>query len=319
MTSVKVSILCNTYNHEAFIESALKGFLSQKCTFPYELIIHDDTSTDKTVSIIKTYETKFLNGFKLLTEVENQVTLGKRVMDITAPYGQGDYLAVCDGDDVWIDPLKLQKQADYLDDHPECSLVISAHVTQSANFPYLTKTVQCFKEDKTISIDEVFSELSLRFVYSSFMFRRKDLIMPDVFKTLRYTDLPRILYSTLIGNVRYISDPMTLYRTGVSTSLSMKQINDHSARIRQLDQLMDFYHQLDDYTSGSHRLLFTQQIAFCALQKAVLQGDKETFRQLNQQHKIPYLTPKIIRRMEISMNHPKLVTLYRNIRLKHWR
>lgn len=115
-----VSIRCITYNHEAFIAQALNGFLMQVTEFPFEIVVHDDASTDKTADIIREYEAKYPRIIKALYEKENQYSkhdgsLG-RIMDAEC---KGKYLAFCEGDDYWIDAYKIQKQISFLEEHPE--------------------------------------------------------------------------------------------------------------------------------------------------------------------------------------------------------
>lgn len=115
-----VSVRCITYNHEPYIAQALDGFLMQKTNFPFEVIVHDDASTDKTAEIIREYEKKFPKIIKPIYETENQYSkhdgsLG-RIVDAAL---KGKYVALCEGDDYWIDENKLQMQVDFLENNPE--------------------------------------------------------------------------------------------------------------------------------------------------------------------------------------------------------
>ena len=126
-----VTVCCITYNHAKFIEDALKGFLIQKTFFPYEIIIHDDASTDGTARILKSYARTYSNKIKLILQEKNR---WKKKMYSGECYGyepfvhdifpmaKGRYLALCEGDDYWADPFKLQRQFDYMESHPECAM-----------------------------------------------------------------------------------------------------------------------------------------------------------------------------------------------------
>ena len=118
-----VSICCLAYNHEAYIRQCLDGFMMQKTTFPIEILIHDDASTDNTADIIREYEKKYPTIIKPIYQVENQYSKGVRVGVVyNLSRVRGKYVALCEGDDYWIDPLKLQKQVDFLEGHPEYTL-----------------------------------------------------------------------------------------------------------------------------------------------------------------------------------------------------
>ena len=119
-----VSISCITYNHEPYIAQALNGFLMQKTSFPFEVLIHDDASTDRTADILREYEKKFPNLIKPIYQKENQYSKGFTSVSATwnFPRAQGKYIALCEGDDYWIDENKLQMQVDFLEKNPEYGL-----------------------------------------------------------------------------------------------------------------------------------------------------------------------------------------------------
>lgn len=118
-----VSIICITYNHEKFIRTALNSFLMQKTIFEYEILVHDDASTDNTAKILKEYEAKYPNLFKVIYQKVNQFQNGKSPISILLEKAKGKYLAFCEGDDYWVDSKKLQKQIDFLENNPEYSAV----------------------------------------------------------------------------------------------------------------------------------------------------------------------------------------------------
>ncbi len=125
--SVTVAINCITYNHEPYIREALEGFVMQKTNFPFVAIVHDDASTDGTAAIIREYAEKYPDIIKPIYETENQYSKHDgsfgRIMQEARNATGAKYVAFCEGDDYWTDPLKLQKQVDYLESHPDYSLV----------------------------------------------------------------------------------------------------------------------------------------------------------------------------------------------------
>ena len=111
-----VSVRCITYNQQSFIAQTLDGFLSQETDFPFEVIVHDDASTDKTADVIREYEKKYPKIIKPIYETENQYSKNDDSLDkIVDSACKGKYIAFCEGDDYWIDPLKLQKQISFLE------------------------------------------------------------------------------------------------------------------------------------------------------------------------------------------------------------
>lgn len=124
METPLVSICSITYNHAPFIRQCLDGFLMQQTNFPIEIIINDDCSTDGTTEIIREYAEKYPDKIFPVYQKENQYSQGGRGMfqKFVFPKARGKYIALCEGDDYWTDPLKLQKQVDFLEAHPDYSM-----------------------------------------------------------------------------------------------------------------------------------------------------------------------------------------------------
>lgn len=121
MSNLLVSITCITYNHAPYIRQCLDGFLMQQCNFDFEILIHDDASTDETQDIIREYQHKYPNIIKPILQTENQYSKGVRGINFkfNFPRAKGRFIALCEGDDYWIDPLKLQKQVDFLNNNSD--------------------------------------------------------------------------------------------------------------------------------------------------------------------------------------------------------
>ena len=123
-----VSIWCLVYNHEPYLRQCLDGFVMQNTNFKFEAIVHDDVSTDSSAAIIREYAEKYPDIIKPIFETENQYSKRDGSLErIMHEACKGKYIAICEGDDYWIDPLKLQKQVDYLLNHEDCGLVYTAY------------------------------------------------------------------------------------------------------------------------------------------------------------------------------------------------
>ncbi len=117
-----VSVLCHTYNHERYIDTTIQGFLSQDCGHPFEIVIHDDASTDGTAERIRDWQRRYPTLIRPILQAENQMSRGiMRPFHLAMAQARGDFVALCEGDDYWIDPLKLQRQVSFLIDNPEYS------------------------------------------------------------------------------------------------------------------------------------------------------------------------------------------------------
>lgn len=117
MKEILVSIICDVFNHEPYLRQCLDGFVMQITDFEFEVLIHDDASTDNSVGIIQEYIDKYPNiNWKPIFQQKNQFSQGVGIWcDIQFPRANGKYIAICEGDDYWTDPLKLQKQVEILE------------------------------------------------------------------------------------------------------------------------------------------------------------------------------------------------------------
>ncbi len=110
-----VSIICLTFNHERYIREALDSFLKQKVDFKYEVVVHDDASSDKTQEIICEYQNKYPEIIRPILQKENQRSRGGNVFGNAYSAARGKYVAYCEGDDYWVDELKLSIQVNFLE------------------------------------------------------------------------------------------------------------------------------------------------------------------------------------------------------------
>lgn len=162
-----VSICCITYNHAPYIKQCIEGFLMQKTTFSIEILIHDDCSTDGTTEIIRDYEKKYPDLIFPLYEEENQYQKGKasEIDFYNYKRARGKYIAYCEGDDYWTDPLKLQKQVDFMEANPDYSVcfhdfkkyIVDKNIYLPSNINFFIKKNNII-EGVTLGISDVFSE-----------------------------------------------------------------------------------------------------------------------------------------------------------------
>jgi glycosyltransferase involved in cell wall biosynthesis len=207
---MKVTVLVMTYNHEKFIRQALDSIWIQKTNFEYEILISEDCSTDRTREIVKEFHKAHPERVRLLLSEQNIRSNEIVVRGIQAARGQ--YIALLDGDDYWISPDKLQRQADFLDSHPECSLCFHNarifHETEGGEGHNWTPAGQ--KEISTL--EDIW--MGNFIATCSTMFRRGFIgEIPAWYNTLfPITDWPLHILNAERGKIGYIDEVMGVYR-----------------------------------------------------------------------------------------------------------
>jgi glycosyltransferase involved in cell wall biosynthesis len=245
---IMVSIDCITYNHENYIADAMESFLMQKTDFNFEILIHDDASTDRTPEIIKQYESKYPDLIKPIYQTENQYSKGVKISYFNMERAKGKYIAVCEGDDYWTDPYKLQKQVDYMEKHPECSICIHAVYRVLPDKTKLKLHVRPNRGNKVFTVEEV--------IYDNGIFATNSFLYPAEFNTNRpyfyeiapIGDYPLFIYLALQGTVYYIDDFMSAYRIGVKDSWSSRMSSSIERRVATYNKIMDMLDEINRYT-----------------------------------------------------------------------
>lgn len=214
-----VSVDCTAFNHEKFIQQALDGFLSQKTSFPIEILVHDDASTDNTAVIIQEYEKKYPRLIRPIYQTENQYSKGARIsFDYQFPRARGKYIAICEGDDYWTDPNKLQMQVDFLEAHPEYSMCFhGAEIKFETN---LYTQAECKDvQDRDYTAGELLDHWVIP--TASIVMRRECAHYP--FKNpsaIVYGDYFIVFACLSIGKIRGFSQKMSVYRVNQGSVLN---------------------------------------------------------------------------------------------------
>jgi glycosyltransferase involved in cell wall biosynthesis len=213
-----LSVCMITYNHAPYIRKAIEGVLMQQINFPWEFIIADDYSTDGTRDILIEYQQKFPSRIKLLLQDKN-VGAARNWFDLLdAPIGK--FIAYFEGDDYWTDPFKLQKQVDFLEQHPDYA--ISYHrVLELKNGKLENETLNTSEKMETYTLDD----LSFRnIIYTPSVVFRNNLEkgVLDFIAKMPVGDYPLHLYNATQGKIHYLPDTMAVYRVHSQSIWSSK-------------------------------------------------------------------------------------------------
>ncbi len=262
-----VSIFCITYNQVDYVEEAVNGILRQETDFPFELIIHDDASTDGTTELLKRL-CEHDNRIKLITENENQYNNPNisYFRDYFLPRAEGKYLASCEGDDCWLDPGKLKRQVEYMEGHPDCTMVCSrARVVDGVS----EKNLGFFgygEKDCRLGVVDLLKRWEIP--TASTLYRKKDAIEYVKHWTFEKPvgDFPRAVYLADRGYIFYSSSVDTTYRFSVPNSWTTSVKHSRSRKVENAYRWLNMLSEIDSSTFGKYHLDIVDHAAYYAIQ-----------------------------------------------------
>ena len=249
---VEVSICCITYNHEKYIRETLDSFIMQITNFRYEVLIHDDASTDGTDSIIREYEEKYPEIIKPIYQKENQYSKGVSIMEtFQRPRIHGKYVALCEGDDYWTDPYKLQKQYDAMEECPEVDM--SAHAANTIKNGQVESIISRCNKKCIIKPDKVILGGGGYFATNSLFYRSSIYSnIPEFYKFLHF-DYTLQIWGSLRGGILYLPDNMSAYRLAVEGSWTNRISDNKEKFVLHLKRKMEMLEILNDETEGKYK------------------------------------------------------------------
>ena len=261
-----VSISCISFNHGKYLREALDSFLMQERDFDIEILIHDDHSTDDTIDIIKEYTERYPDIMRPMYEEENQYSKG--ISNISGvfnfPRARGKYIAMCEGDDYWSDPLKLKKQAAYMEAHPECALCCHAAGIVAEDGAFRTfAELKPFAGSGVIRAEDVISKKENIPTASLFFRTEYAKQLPQWYFDCPVGDIPLQLAMLMHGSVYYFNEAMSMYRMGRAGSWGESMEND-AAKLkweRHFDAMSKLYAEFDNDTEGNYKEAVREAVA----------------------------------------------------------
>lgn len=257
-TTPLVSIRCLVYNHEPYLRQCLEGFVMQKTNFPFEAIVHDDASTDGSAAIIREYAEKYPDIIKPIYETENQYSKRdgslRRIMN---EHTRGKYVAICEGDDYWIDPLKLQKQVDFLEANPE-------YVMSHTSIKYYFHNQKRFVASRDIQINKAYkgTDQAIDILFSNYriqtvsvIYRRNVAESVCRFDTFLFSGRflqgdTQLWYSLCrCGKIHFLPEVTAVYRKNDGSVTATKNVKKRVRFMLSFGELRMYLAQRDHFPS----------------------------------------------------------------------
>lgn len=271
MKSPLISIVVITYNHESFIEATLKGILSQVYNGDIEVIIADDNAPDNTEIVIKKYLENNTTAKNFNIQYTKHLT-NKGMMPNylwALQQSKGKYIALCEGDDYWTDPIKLQKQVDFLETHEDYNMCVG-------RYQFYYENNQSFKEnhdfidfDKELTLKDY---IAFNFSHTSTFLFRNNLEYPQWFTEIFSGDQLTMILATKDKKIKYFKDFFSVYRissVGVTNHVGAKKSFDNTLHfLNKIDELTEFkYADLIDNRKQLNKMYLNMSLATNQLNK----------------------------------------------------
>jgi glycosyltransferase involved in cell wall biosynthesis len=253
MNKIKVSACIITYNHEDFIRECLDGAINQKVDFEYEIIIGEDNSSDKTRQICIEYAEKYPNLIKFYPREKNLGMIGNWIE--TIQNCSGKYIAICEGDDYWTDPLKLQKQVSFLETNQDYAICF--HKVNLFQYGIVKEDNMTAKVSETTTINDLAKG---NYIHTCSVVYRNNLFseLPKYFNESPVGDYFLHLLNARYGSIKYIAEIMGVYRVHGTSVWSSKSQQD------QIDLWVPFLENIKPNFSREVQDILNAQIAFYA-------------------------------------------------------
>lgn len=268
MEDIKVSVFAVAYNHAPFIERALDSLINQKTNFKYEILVHDDASTDGTAEIIKRYAEKYPDLIKPVLQTENQYVKGLfATTDFLPPLAKGKYIAVIECDDCWCDDNKLQRQFDFMESHPKCVLCTGNTDIFDMERGEITGKFNYWKKLRKLTEKDVFIGWSVH--WSTFFFKKEYFNSFVVNFPACFGDYKRLTSCFYYGEVWCLPQVLSIYSFKNPYGMNMHVHRSMESLKNIKKENVNYLYEFDKVSNGKFNRIISKivlrelKIIFC--------------------------------------------------------
>ena len=273
MDNIMVSICCTAYNQAPYIAQTLQSFVDQVTDFPFEVLVHDDASTDGTADIIRDFAARYPEIIKPICQTENQYSQRISINTVYQyPRAKGKYIAFCEGDDYWLDPHKLQKQVDYMESHPDCTLCFTNGkceengIVDRRVIPWTPAYRSAYKSTGDYDMGEM---ALLDYIPTASLLCRTEQLknMPVLSPASFRGDTYIRLYLTSLGYAHLIDEDTCLYRYRVAGSVTTQWFQSNEKAAESIQRIINLLDDMDRMTEGVYANQLAQLRLRCLFRK----------------------------------------------------
>lgn len=308
---IKVSVICITYNHERYIDKCLAGIVMQQTDFKYEVIVYDDASPDKTADIVKEYAEKYPELIKPFYQKNNTVSRGYNKYHDIYRLSKGEYFAICEGDDFWTDPLKLQKQFDFMEAHPDYSLCGTAAYFANEDSSFMPEMFSRPGGSREIPVEEIIDDWCMA---TASLFYRKNKRVVDIpyVGDCRNGDFATAVYLALNGRVYYIDEPTCAYRKMSIGSLGYRWRSEPEFYKKSRTAYLGMLKRIDEFTEYRFTDIISKKIERDYFEMCLTLGDYKAAKEVKNKFNELSVIEKTL--LWVKYKFPRIIKIVRKAR-----
>ena len=257
----KVSVICITYNQDEYLPKAIESIVSQKTSFKFEIIVRNDASTDETTLVLESLKKKYPDILYIINNEENLFSKGVDFFAETIyRYANGEYIAICEGDDYWTDEFKLQSQFDEMERNPQSDMCACRTVMVSEDGKHVLGEIRPKEKNCVLTAEDVIYGGGMYLATASLFFRKSMYDHMMEFEKIRSLDCVYQMKGALRGGICYIDRPMAAYRRYSKSSVTVQIVGDDASMRHQCEQEKEILRTLDEETGGNYHEVITKRL-----------------------------------------------------------
>ncbi len=312
MTSNTITVVLMTYNQEKYIKQSLDSILCQQISVDFDILVHDDCSEDKTYEILSEYQRKYPNKIKIIHQETRKFLIdgfNMMIYKYVVPNINSKFIAYCDGDDYWCDPLKLKKQYEFMRSNPDYSMCFHSAYQLMQNNEFSSKWF--IGKEGDIDMSDLINDKPGVCVATSSIFLKSEIFkdFSDWRKAFSVEDVPMYMTAAIHGKIHRLPDVMCVYRQFSTGSWSSQNRESNERLISHRKKMIENIKYFDKETNFKYHNLVLKKIEECNFSIASLEENYKVVFSKENKRFVKRMPFKIRFALKLKYKHPKLYNL----------